>query len=755
MERRSLSGGASLISEKRDHAAFLRSLDTEQQEAVVSSHYPHLILGGAGSGKTRVLVYKTAWLIKKKSIPPDRIVFINYSRNIIDQILREINSIIPNDLKGLKIGTAYSLGVSFLKDEIHRIGFEKNIVIFDRHDQVQLIRQIMTDTGVLDDRLKPANIASSIATAKNQLITTKGFRISATTEEHEKIAFIFEKYQEKLAEMNAVDPEGVLLHLMNIYENYPEACEKIQSSISYIIVDEYQDLNRAEHAFIRALTSRDRKLFAAGDDDQAISSYKCASNEYIFDFQKEYPDARVTVLAKNYRSSGIISKSAKNLVAHNEKRIEIEKQMLPVNPDGEPIEIIEAQDERDEAVEVVKWIRDVAMKKLAKFSDILILFRTSSQAKPFEDALKRMVIPYKVTGNIKFYERKEIKDVLSYLRIITNPKDILAMKRIINIPRRGIGKTTIEKIEYFAQKKSIDFFEVLKRATSLPELSKNSRTKLEKFGSLILSFIEEKDSENAFELIKKVIDETGYIEDLRSQDLFDIEVRLVNIKKLLSTAEEFVKRQKNPNIENFLEEMALAEDVETSDETKDQVTMMQMTGIKGREFPFVIIAGLEDGLIPFSHAKENIEKMEEERRLFYVAMNRASKKLLFSYAMNRRRFHEKFSGSPSPFLKEIPEEYMVKRRVLKKEWNGIPEDHDEIFKASGESGDKIFPGEMPKYIVGEKVCHTEWGTGLIIDREGVGDELKVTVKFENGSSKKLLAKYAKLMKIPTEKKFSR
>jgi DNA helicase-2/ATP-dependent DNA helicase PcrA len=725
---------------------FLNDLNPAQRESATHASGPLLILAGAGSGKTRVLAYRIAYLVGVEKIDPQKILAVTFTNKAAGEMKSRVEKLLGKTGFDIWVSTFHSLCARILRVEAGVLGYTRAFSIYDEDDQLSLIKKCMEELNISTKEFSKEAIRSHISKAKDKLIDWQEYASLTHDFFEEKVAKVYELYEKKIKEANAFDFDDLIMKTAEIFKNYPPILTKYQNRFEYILVDEYQDTNHAQYVLVNLLASKSRNLCVVGDEDQSIYGWRGADIHNILDFERDYPDAKVVKLEENYRSTQVILDAATAVVRNNKKRKG--KTLYTKMKGGEKLRLFYVETDILESKALVRRIQHLMQKEKNTRSDFVILYRTNAQSRLFEQELRDNGIPYIIVGGVRFYERKEIKDILAYLKVIANPKDELSLKRIINVPTRGIGDKTISKIEDFCRRQNLTFFDGINqiekierseihRIEGIPTRLKNT---IQDFSKMMHEFSKMKEKMPVDELTEKIAEKSGYLDELKKEKTIEAENRAENVKELINATAEFKERSGNPTLEGFLEEVSLITDIDQWDNTRDAVTLMTLHSAKGLEFPVVFIAGLEEGLFPISRSLENPSDLEEERRLFYVGITRARKRLFLSHARFRRRFGE-MTNLRSRFLDEIPEELLqVEDYVsLRAEVFAKP-DLDRVEEFSPETA-TVYDSLLQ---VGTRVIHSHWGEGQIVQREGFGENLKLTVIFKGGVKKKLLAKYADL-----------
>lgn len=725
----------------------LQDLNDRQKEAVLAADGPLLIVAGAGSGKTRVLTYRVAYLIKEKGISPWNILAVTFTNKAAhemkERLVKLLGGNMPNAGKYFDpslptVGTFHAVCVQILRKHVHLLDFENKFVIYDDADQLALIKQIMRDLNIDENKTNPKAIGSHISGAKSELITPQEYQKMAMGYFSEKVAQIYKPYQDKLKQNQALDFDDLIMKTVELFQNFPEILNEYQEKFRYILVDEYQDTNHAQYVLVNLLAKKYRNLCVVGDGDQSIYSWRGADIRNILTFEKDYPEAKVIKLEQNYRSSQNILDAAHNVIVKNIKRKE--KKLWTERASGPKIKVYTASDEREECEIIVDEIR----KKLygyefPPYTDFVVLYRTNAQSRIVEEVFMRYGIPYKIVGGVKFYARKEIKDMLAYLRMIQNPNDTVSVLRIINTPPRKIGSRTLEVLQEYSRMRGVSFFEVLKNVDKIPELNEGKKEVLKKFLKLWKELIRANAQFPASGVIKQVLHLAKYKDFLLEDGTPEGEIRFENVQELISVANKYDRLETGISLATFLEEVSLISDIDSLDDKDNAVTLMTLHSAKGLEFPHVFIIGLEEGIFPHSRSLLERDQLEEERRLMYVGITRAEKELFLLHAKERLLYGEQRRNAPSQFLDDIPEN-LVERNA---------EGYDTFFPGEeGSYGTKPIPSEEleePRiaFSEGDKVAHEFFGEGKIL--EVLGDV--ATVRFQNGDIRKLALSVAPMKKI--------
>lgn len=719
----------------------LKALNRVQRSAVESVAGPVLIFAGAGSGKTRVLTHKIYYLIKEGLYKPEDILAVTFTNKAAQEMRTRVEDLLEEKNLNLSIGTFHSICARLLRKEIHRLGYDPDFAIYDVRDQSDLLKIVMDDLGIAKDIITPAGARTRISYLKNTLMSPDDILTKAVSSQEKKLAEIFRHYQEALKTNNAVDFDDLLLLPLQIFNNHPGILRRYQVQWKYILVDEYQDTNEPQFLFVSRLAEKHRQICVVGDDDQSIYGWRGANIRNILDFEKKFPNASIYKLEKNYRSTQQILDAATIVVQNNIDREA--KELYSVQGSGEKLGLIETQDELEEADAVVSALEKEIKLNKRTFSDFAVLYRTNAQSRALEDSLRRQGIPYNIVGGIRFYERKETKDVLAYLRLVVNLRDTISLRRVINFPPRGIGLKTIDKCVSQAAIDKKELFEVLEDPTVMDIRGKQAAA-LKKFHDSIQKYHEMLGKLKAGELIRALIEETGVLSFYKHSLDIDDQDKYRNVLELLNSIDAFTTRNPDAGLSEFLEEISLLSDIDTWNDQDNRVTLMTLHAAKGLEFPVVYITGLEDGLFPLYNSIDNRKELEEERRLFYVGMTRAKERVYLMYANYRRRMGTDYGvGLISRFLREIPEDYLEKIPFSSAMTRKI------ISTAPGKTRIKVTRTvtTFDDFMVGDFVEHAIFGVGKIMALSGTGENQRVGVVFKDGLKKKLIVKYANLKKI--------
>lgn len=770
----------------------LNNLNTPQKTAVLHKDGPLLILAGAGSGKTRVIVCRIANLITL-GVKPWNILAVTFTNKAAAEMRERVNNLVPGQGSAVWVSTFHAFCAKFLRIEAKNIGLDPNYVIYDDSDQLSVIKEVLKEMILSDKEFPPSQIVNTISRAKDELLDAGSFAIHAQTHGdpfRERVGRIYEAYQKKMRAANALDFGDLIMKTVEAFRDVPHIREKYQRRFQYIMVDEYQDTNHAQYLLVKYLTGALKNLCVVGDDDQSIYSWRGATIRNILEFERDYPGAVVVKLEQNYRSSRKIIETSARLIAHNEKRKN--KTLWTDNEPGEDIEFVEMMNEQEEARFVVDEIQrllrgQVRTSDISKTNsnvqcpdltpaDISVFYRTNAQSRVFEDALRRHTIPYTIVGALRFYERAEIKDAMAYLRVTVNAKDSLAVKRVVNLPARGLGKNSLGLIEQYAASQGISLYEALQKAHAISGLSNAARNGVTQFVELIGKFQQYSQQFPASTVVRRVLEESGYWDKWASEAEDDPEAaeRLDNLQELINAAKDFEERpidttageveEGTNSLARYLQEISLLSDLDEWTDKGGAITLMTVHLAKGLEFPAVFVTGLEEGLFPIGDSAFDQEELEEERRLAYVAITRAKKKLYLTCAASRRIFGTPRLNIPSRFIEEAGIKSSTPNvKTLDSGFRRNDEHYSQVSEYADDFNQETREGTPPGTLqgasrpgvtggvpsremtlkVGQLVEHPDWGKGRVEAQEGSGQNAKVTIRFlETGSVKKLLLKYA-------------
>lgn len=735
-------------------------LNLQQAEAVINTEGPMLIMAGAGSGKTKVLTCRVANLLQK-GVRPYRILAITFTNKAAAEMRERVNNMSGPAAKDVWLFTFHAFCARFLRMEIDKLpGYGGNFAIYDTADSQNLIKQILKEMNLDDKRFQPSGILSRISNAKNALQDAAAFARQAGDFYEQKVADIYSRYEQKLQLNNALDFDDLLMLSIKLLQENKEVREKYQDRFDYLLVDEYQDTNHAQYLLTKFLAAKHRNICVVGDADQSIYGWRGADIQNILDFEKDYPDAKVIKLEQNYRSTQIILDAANAVIENNTGRKP--KNLWTENKSGADIIYFQAVDERDEARFVIEQLQNLQRTENKKLGDMAILYRTNTQSRIFEEMLIKSGISYNMVGGLKFYERKEIKDIIAYLRVIFNPADSLSLLRIINVPKRGIGDASLAKIQAYAAANNVSLFEAVSNAAAIDGLSSRFVSKLDDLAGIIFELMNLANEAPVEDLIDRVLRDTGYLEELENERTPQAQSRIDNLHELISVAQEFAASEEENNLENFLAHVALVSDIDDTELGEDAITLMTLHSSKGLEFPVVFLVGMEEGLFPHARTLMDETEIEEERRLCYVGITRAKEKLFLSSTKMRTIYGNTVTYPPSRFLQEIPARLVktIKRqerfsalenfKQVSEKYNARPQKPASTFNPHSFMPQKpaaAAGGTGTRFNTGDRVSHSKWGEGMVVSVKDSPDGQEVKVAFAGAGVRSLLTKYAVLKKL--------
>ena len=761
----------------------LEGLNDKQYEAVTNTQGPCLVIAGAGSGKTKVLTHKIAYLIGEKKVKPWDIIAITFTNKAANEMKERIVNLVGEPAKDIWMGTFHSICVRILRKFIDRIGFDSSFIIFDTTDQKTLVKNCIKDLSIDDKLFTDRSVLSEISNAKNEMLEPDQYTLRANGDfRKEKIATVYELYQKRLRENNAIDFDDIINYTIKIMMENPDILEYYTNKFQYVLVDEYQDTNKAQFTLITLFASKNGNITVVGDNDQGIYSFRGADISNILNFERDFPGTKIIKLEQNYRCTGNILKAANSVIQNNE--VKYKKELWTQNDEGNLPHVYQADNEYDEGAYIVEQIEHLKREEYYKYSDFTILYRMNTQSRAIEDILRRENIPYKIIGGLKFYERKEIKDLVAYLRLIQNSSDNLSLKRIINEPKRGIGKTSLDKIEQLAISHETSMYEIIKKSDEygLNRVFLNSR----EFINIIEELKSQKDKITISELIKLTLKKSGYTKALEVENTVEAQNRMANLEEFLTVAIEFEEEFAENSLEEFLEGITLSSDLDNLEEEEEMVTLMTLHSAKGLEFPVVFLIGMEEGIFPGHQSMMEPKELEEERRLCYVGITRAKENLFLTCSKQRTIFGSTSYNPVSRFLQEIPEEllegyeeafgqvsnkeemfkdssytwtygsknnsniktYKVNEKepvVAAKSSNSFAFRTAESFLSTlGKKTTSTKDVDLSQFEAGVRVFHKKFGEGTINIVEPEGEDLKVDIDFDKAGHKRLMARFANL-----------
>lgn len=710
------------------------NLNDKQREAVYTTDGPVLILAGAGSGKTTVLINRIAYLIGAKNVFPSQILAITFTNKAAAELKNRLETMLGSEGEMVWASTFHSLCVRILRRDIEKIGYPSSFNIFDRADQLTVVKECLKEMGIDDKTYPPKSVLSSIGRAKDELLDPEALAKSIAGDFRlEKIAQIYSLYQKKLQKYGSLDFDDIIMLTVKLFAEHEDVLKYYQHRFQYIMVDEYQDTNHAQYKLVSMLADAHKNLCVVGDDDQSIYKFRGANIENILSFEKQYTNAKVVKLEENYRSTQNILDAANNVIKNNMGRKG--KSLWTSKGEGEKIKLIKAQNEHDEGQKIAERI-DELIRNGYTYNDFAILYRTNAQSRVIENMLLRNAIPYRVLGGLRFFDRKEIKDILAYMKLINNPTDNVSLKRIINEPKRGIGKKSVEDAELLS----------IQNNTSMFQVCEQSSGKLRAFADMLNEI--KQNNYTISKMVEVILDKTGYLEALIKENTVEATTRIENIKELVTDAMEYEKTgEEEPTLAGYLEKISLVADVDNYDETQDVVVMMTLHSAKGLEFPVIFIAGMEDGIFPGYQSIMSSDELEEERRLCYVGITRAKQILHISHAFSRSLYGSTSYNQPSRFLAEIPSE------LIDGQFTVNTPIRDSIFTKTPAQHSSVNLSSQPKaaakcdFSAGDRVKHFKFGEGTILKATAVGNDVHLEVMFDTAGTKNLMAAYAKLKKI--------
>ena len=753
----------------------LEGLNDKQYEAVVNTDGPCLVIAGAGSGKTKVLTHKIAYLLEEKDVKPWNILAITFTNKAANEMKERVENLVGEAAKDMWIGTFHSICVKILRRFIDRIGFDHSFVIFDTSDQRTLIKECLKDLQIDDKMFTDRIVQFEISNAKNDMREPEEYEaISKGDYRKEKIASVYRLYQKRLKENNAIDFDDIINYTIKIFKENEDVLEYYTNKFNYILVDEYQDTNKSQFTLIRLLANAHGNITVVGDNDQGIYSFRGADISNILNFEKDFKGTKIIKLEQNYRCTQNILNAANSVIKNNE--VKYKKKLWTENEEGSLPTFHVSDDEYDEGRYIVEEINNLRREEYYKYSDFAVLYRMNSQSRAIEEILRREDIPYKIVGGLKFYERKEIKDIIAYLRLINNTSDNLALKRIINEPKRGIGKTSLDKIQAISEQTGIPMYEIIKEADQygLARVYTNAQS----FISVIEDLISKKDEYTITELIKHTLNETGYTKALEEENSIEAENRIENLEEFLTVAVQFEEEEAENDLSSFLEGITLSSDIDGMNEEEESVTLMTLHSAKGLEFPVVFLVGMEEGIFPGYKSIGEPKELEEERRLCYVGITRAKNNLYLTCSRQRTMFGSTSCNPVSRFVKEIPKAMLEGSSELGNESENKFKDSNydwsygkagsskvvsykiensntrkepsfafksaESFLAKLNNKVQTSQADVSKYQEGQRIYHKRFGEGNISKIEPEGDDLKLDIQFDKVGHKRLMAKFANL-----------
>lgn len=718
-------------------------LNPAQWEAVCHTEGPLLILAGAGSGKTRVLTYRIAKLLQN-GVDPRRILAVTFTNKAAQEMRERVEQLIGPQAELIWLMTFHATCVRILRRDGAAIGVAPNFVIYDTQDQLIVVREVLRELNISETTCNPRAVLATISRAKNELVGPEEYAADAVDFWASIVKKVYPLYQKKLADNGAVDFDDLIGLTIRLFRECPAVLEKYQERFRYILIDEYQDTNYAQYVFVRLLADKYRNLCVVGDDDQSIYGFRNADIRNILDFEKDYPEVKVVKLEQNYRSTQNILRVANEVIRNNHSRKT--KNLWTENDEGEPVTLITAADEREEAWLVAATLEELIRTEGYRYSDFAFLYRTNAQSRVFEEVLIQKGLPYQVVGGQRFYDRKEIRDLLSYLKLVYNPNDRISLRRVINTPKRGIGEATLERFFSFMEAQGLNTREAFRRVAEVPGLTGRAGQALAGFAAFLEEMLTLKENLSVSNLTRAILDKSGYLASLQQEGTVEAESRLENLNEFLSITAGFEKESDDQSLGAFLETVALVAEVDQYQE-QESITLMTIHSAKGLEFPVVFLVGMEEGIFPHSRSLMEETELEEERRLCYVGMTRARQRLYLSYAQMRTLYGNFQYQVPSRFIQEIPAALLRRREATAPEPLGTGTHGSRSLPPAAAPPAALRPAGSVTYRPGDKVFHRKWGQGTVITVEGSGQEAKVKVAFPGLGIKELLVELAPLEKV--------
>ncbi|WP_413376155.1 DNA helicase PcrA [Alkalihalobacillus sp. 1P02AB] len=731
----------------------LAGLNPEQKAAVKHTEGPLLLMAGAGSGKTRVLTHRVAYLLREKGIAPWNVLAITFTNKAAREMKERVAKLVGPVAEDIWISTFHSMCVRILRRDVDRIGYSRNFTILDSADQLSVIKQILKEKNLDPKKFDARSILGTISSAKNELTKPKEFVASATQLYEQTAAEVYVEYQKRLKNNNAMDFDDLIMKTIDLFKQVPEVLEFYQRKFQYLLVDEYQDTNRAQYLLVKMISDKYQNLCVVGDSDQSIYRWRGADIANILSFEEDYPTSTVILLEQNYRSTKTILEAANQVIGNNRNRKP--KNLWTENDQGNKINYYAAGTEQEEAQFVVEKVREATREEGFNYSEIAVLYRTNAQSRVIEEFFVKSNIEYNIVGGTKFYDRKEIKDVLAYLRLISNPDDDISLRRIVNVPKRGIGATTVDKLASYAIANGLSIFSALQEIEQTG-VTPRAMTKLREFRDQLGHWIQMQDYLSVTELVEDLLERTGYRDVLKNEQTIEAQSRLENIDEFITVTQEFEKSNEDKTLVAFLTDLALVADIDRLDDEeeeekkKDAITLMTLHSAKGLEFPVVFLIGMEEGVFPHSRSLFEEDEMEEERRLAYVGITRAEQRLYLTNAKLRTMYGRTNSNPPSRFIKEVPEhclELLHEEQKATPAWmktsrpqmRQAPTPHRPQMTETG--------GDTFEWKVGDKANHKKWGVGTVVSLRGEGDSLELDIAFPQPTGiKRLFAKFAPISK---------
>ncbi|WP_188455208.1 DNA helicase PcrA [Virgibacillus oceani] len=731
----------------------LKGLNKEQQQAVKHTDGPLLIMAGAGSGKTRVLTHRIAYLLSEKEVAPRNVLAITFTNKAAREMKERVRKLVGVDSEQIWVSTFHSMCVRILRRDIDRIGYNRNFTILDSSDQLSVIKQIIKNLNIDPKKFDPRAMLSQISSAKNELITPEEYSSNVGNFYEKQVAKIYVAYHKMLKKNQSLDFDDLIMQTIHLFKRVPEVLEYYQRRFQYIHVDEYQDTNHAQYYLVKQLANRFQNLCVVGDSDQSIYRWRGADIQNILSFEKDYPSARAVFLEQNYRSTKAILQAANKVIQNNPGRKP--KNLWTDNEDGKNIHYYQGATEQEEALFVTDKIQELTRESGFSPNEIAILYRTNAQSRAIEATLMKSTIAYQMVGGQKFYERKEIKDLTSYLRLITNPDDDISFERVVNVPKRGIGKTSIDRLRAYATEHGLSFYDAVKEV-DFTGVSKKAANALAEFAALIRTLTQQQEFLTATDMVEAVLERTGYEKMLKAENTIESQSRLENLEEFMTVTKDFEKTSEDKTLVAFLTDLALIADIDRVDEddpnNEEKITLMTLHAAKGLEFPVVFLIGMEENVFPHSRSLFDNDEMEEERRLAYVGITRAEKELYLTHAKMRTLFGRTNMNPISRFINEIPEELIDGIEQARQSMFGrsIAPAYKEMpapIKRKAERMQTTTGAESKTWMPGDKANHKKWGVGTVVKVQGEGEAMELDIAFPAPTGiKRLLAKFAPITK---------
>jgi len=739
---------------EKQSSDIFKGLNSEQVKAVQHLEGPLLVIAGAGSGKTRVLTHRVAHLIEK-GVPPYNILALTFTNKAAKEMQGRIAKIVSEDsARKIWAGTFHSIFARILRFEAEILKYTSAFSIYDTDDSLSLLKKILNEENIDHQKFNPQGIRHRISSAKNRMIGWDEYQNSADNPIDKQTGFVYERYENRLKQANAMDFDDLLLNMIRLLQKNPDILEKYQNKFKYLLIDEYQDTNRAQYVIINLLAKKNKNICVVGDDAQSIYGWRGADIRNILDFHEDYSDSTVIRLEQNYRSTKIILAAADSVIKNNLRQMK--KKLWTDNAEGELIQVLSSLDERFEAEDIVERIKSMTNES-GEFTnkDFAILYRTNAQSLALENAFRKYNLPYIIIGGISFYKRKEVKDALAYLKLLYNQQDEESLLRVVNEPPRGLGQTSLRYITDYARTHNITLFDAFFQSEKNVNLQGRAINSAMKFIQMVQKYINLKDSVNPAQLSIDYIEETGLLQMYKDMGTTESQDRWNNIQQVLSDISMFLRREPEGTLDDYLQQMTLMTDIDEKDMSQNQVKLMTLHSAKGLEFPVVFISGMEEGLFPLGRTEQNKDEEEEERRLFYVGITRAEQKLFLTYAQRRMKFGSYQDNAPSHFINEIDRKFLqssvsFKKRTEQKQEvinNYIRKEQQKTFLKNSQAKSAVTSVEEFDFKTGDTVLHSKFGKGKILAMAGTGQNAKAVVQFNSVGKKVLMLQFAKLEKV--------